>query len=303
MRTSLATPYAAQLRVYEPVATLPAGPRGRWEAYAASPDRPGRAELMARELRQQRAGILLTPPVVVPAMESTDAFVLVVAGVTYVCPVQTRLRSWAALAALRADLPDLLVDAFVPPGVIERAELDQLRWRTDPPEDNDERLHIVTETWTVPLHWFVPFTPAERELVLAGSDVPAPPGDGSPGDSSAGEAAGRSLTYRTPMVRARRRVALALRTLRRTLVDGPVVTGVEDLGRWLEDFHPRSWLELDYAGLVHLQDAEELTQDQSARDVAQALHALEEDRTEEASAAYVRLVERWRKVAALEHAN
>ena len=96
---------------------------------------------------------------------------------------------------------------------------------------------------------------------------------------------------------------LALRTLRRTLVDGPVVTGVEDLGRWLEDFHPRSWLELDYAGLVHLQDAQELTQDHSARDVAQALHALEEDRTDEASAAYVRLVERWRKVAALEHAN
>ena len=287
MKTSLATPYASQLRVYEPVAALPAAARRRWEAYAASPDRPGRAELMARELRQQRAGILFTPPVVVPSRESEDAFVLVVADVTYVCPVQTRLRSWAALAALRADLPDLLVDAFVPPVVIERAEQDQLRWRTEPPEDHDERLHIVTETWTVPLHWFVPFTPAERELVLPGSD-------GEPG---------RSLTYRTPMVRARRRVALALRTLRRTLVEGPVVTGVEELGRWLEDFHPRSWLELDYAGLVHLQGLDELTQDQSARDVAQALRALEEDRTEEASEAYVRLVERWRRVAALEHAN
>ena len=287
MKTSLATPYASQLRVYEPVAALPEAARRRWEAYAASPDRPGRAELMARELRQQRAGILLTPPIVVPSLESEDAFVLVVADVTYVCPVQTRLRSWAALAALRADLPDLLVDAFVPPVVIERAEQDQLRWRTEPPEDNDERLHIVTETWTVPLHWFVPFTPAERELVL-------PRSDGEPG---------RSLTYRTPMVRARRRVALALRTLRRTLVEGAVVTGVEELGRWLEDFHPGSWLELDYAGLVHLQGLDELTQDQSARDVAQALRALDEDRTEEASEAYVRLVERWRRVAALEHAN
>jgi hypothetical protein len=299
VKTSLATPYAAQLRVYEPVATLSPAARRRWETYAASPDRPGRAELMARELRQQRAGILSTPPVVVPAMESLDAFVLVVAGVTYVCPVQTRLRSWAALAALRADLPELLVGAFVPPAVIERAEQDQLRWRLEPPDDKDERLHIVTETWTVPLHWFVPFSPAERDLVLPGADdVTGPVGERSPGDGP-----GRSLTYRTPMARARRRVALALRTLRRTLVDGPVVTGVEDLGRWLEDFHPRSWLELDYAGLVHLQDAEQLMQDQSARDVAQALHALEEDRTEEASAAYVRLVERWRKVAALEHAN
>ena len=87
MRTSLATPYAAQLRVYEPLAALPEARRRRWAAYAASPDRPGRAELMARELRQQRAGILRTPPVVVPAKESTDAFVLVVDGVTHLCPV------------------------------------------------------------------------------------------------------------------------------------------------------------------------------------------------------------------------
>ncbi len=294
VRTSLVSPYAAQLRVYEPLVTLPEPGRRRWEAYAASPERPGRAELMAREMREQRAGILSTPPVVVPALESTDAFVLVLDGTTYVCPMQTRLRSWAALAALRDDLPDLLVDAFVPPAVVERAEQDQLRWRSEPSADVDERLHIVTETWTVPLHWFVPFSAEERELVLPGS----------PGQAVAGEdAPGRSLTYRTAMVRARRRVALALRTLRRTLVDGPVVSGVEDLGRWLEDFHPRSLLELDYAGLVYLQGGEELTADESAQDVATALRALEEDRTEEASAAYVRLVERWRRVAALEHAN
>ena len=182
----------------------------------------------------------------------------------------------------------------MPPAVVERADQDQLRWRAEPPEEIDERLHIVTETWTVPLHWFVPFAPEERELVLPGS----PDEHGA-----AAQVAGRSLTYRTAMVHARRRVALAVRTLRRTLVDGPVVAGVEELGRWLEDFHPRSWLELDYAGLVHLQGAEELAQDQSAQDVAAALRALEEDRAEEASAAYVRLVERWRKVAALEHAN
>jgi len=294
VRTSLASPYAAQLRVYEPLTALSAARRRRWEAYAASPDRPGRAELMARELRQQRAGILLTPPVVVPAKESPDAFVLVVEGVTHICPVQTRLRSWAALAALRVDLPDLLVDAFVPPVVVERVERDQLRWRAESPEEIDERLHIVTETWTVPLHWFVPFAAEERELVLPDvADEHGPP------DADAGP----SLIYRTAMVRARRRVALALRTLRRTLVDGPVVVGVEELGRWLEDFHPRSWLELDYAGLVHLQASDELAQDHSAQDVAAALAALAQDRTEQASAAYVRLVERWRKVAALEHAN
>ena len=301
MRTSLASPYAAQLRVYEPLAALPETRRRHWERYVADAHRPGRAELMARELRAQRAGIVRTPPVVVPERESGDAFVLVVDGIVHVCPVQTRLRSWAALSALRADLPDLLVDAFVPPIVVERAEQDQQRWRSQPDEDIEERLHIVTETWTVPLHWFVPFSPEERELVLpeAGDAHAA----GSPDAAGADEGAGPSLTYRTPMVSARRRVALALRTLRRALVDGPVVAGVEELGRWLEDFHPRSWVELDYAGLVHLQSAESLAGDQSALDVAQALTALAEDRTEDASAAYVRLVERWRKVAALEHAN
>lgn len=299
MKTPLASPYAAQLRVYEPLSALPEAVRERWAAYAASPERPGRAELMARELREQRVAILLTPPVVVPARESPDAFVLVVDGVTHLCPVQTRLRSWAALAALRVDLPDLLVDAFVPPAVLERAEADQLRWRTEAGGQGEERLHIVTETWTVPLHWFVPFTPEERELVL-------PEADGRPAgerESSQPGVGGRSLTYRTAMVGARRRVALALRTLRRALHDGPVVDGVAELGRWLEDFHPRSWVELDYAGLVHLQGADELAADESARDVAQALRALAEDRTQEAGAAYARLVERWRSVAALEHAN
>ena len=46
---------------------------------------------------------------------------------------------------------------------------------------------------------------------------------------------------------------------------------MEDLGRWLEEFHPRSLIELDYGDLVHLLDDAELTQDESARDMAYAL--------------------------------
>ena len=34
--------------------------------------------------------------------------------------------------------------------------------------------------------------------------------------------------------------------------------GVEQVGRWLEEFHPRSLVELDYGGLVHLLGAEAL---------------------------------------------
>ena len=62
----------------------------------------------------------------------------------------------------------------------------------------------------------------------------------------------RSLVYRTAMAQARRRVARALQVLRKALPDGPTVTSVEALGRWLEEFHPRSLVELDYGGLVDL---------------------------------------------------
>src|SRR4029079_8952784 len=55
------------------------------------------------------------------------------------------------------------------------------------------------------------------------------------------------VVHRTRMSAARRRVARALRTLTTHLGDLDVVEEVEELARWLEEFHARSWLELDYA--------------------------------------------------------
>ena len=60
------------------------------------------------------------------------------------------------------------------------------------------------------------------------------------------------------MSRARRRLARALAVLRPSVDDHAVIAGVEDLGRWLEEFHPRSVVELDYGDLVHLLDDAEL---------------------------------------------
>ena len=65
------------------------------------------------------------------------------------------------------------------------------------------------------------------------------------------------LRYRTPMVQARRRLARALRTLREHIGEGPLTEGLVDVGRWLEEFHPRSLVELDYGGLVHAVGAEQ----------------------------------------------
>jgi hypothetical protein len=81
------------------------------------------------------------------------------------------------------------------------------------------------------------------------------------------------------------------------------VEELEGLGQWLEEFHPRSWLELDYGGLVHLLTDDDLRADESARDVAAALSALAAGDEDLASAAYEALVDRWATVRALEHAN
>jgi hypothetical protein len=105
------------------------------------------------------------------------------------------------------------------------------------------------------------------------------------------------------MSRARQRVARALEVLRRTVEDGVVTAGVEDLGRWLEEFHPRSLVELDYGGLVHLLDDEQLEADESARDVTLALAALGEGDADRAAAAYARVTSRMKALQAVESAN
>jgi hypothetical protein len=82
-----------------------------------------------------------------------------------------------------------------------------------------------------------------------------------------------------------------------------VTAGVEEVGRWLEAFHPRSLVELDYGGLAHLLDDAELTQDESARDIAGALRALEDGDPARAAAAYARVTARSKALQAVESAN
>jgi hypothetical protein len=111
------------------------------------------------------------------------------------------------------------------------------------------------------------------------------------------------LRYRTPMVQSRRRVARALRTLKDTVEEGPLIDGLVDVGRWLEEFHPRSLVELDYGGLVHVVAAGELEGDHSAADVADGVEALRRGDGPAAGEAYARLVDRWRAVRELRSAN
>ncbi|MFD7995608.1 hypothetical protein [Streptomyces mexicanus] len=285
--SSVVVPYATYLRVYEPLAAFPEPERSHWARYARRPDRPSYQD----ELRRSLADLVPTPPVAVPVHESRDAFVLDVDGVVCVCPWRTRLRGWQALEDLAEELPAVVLDAVLPPVVRRQAAQDYERWLARNP---DARPWIRTATWQVPLNWFVLVADEEREYVKGTGE---PGGAGGLGDEAP------LLRYRTPMVQARRRVARALRTLRETIDEGPLIDGLVDVGRWLEEFHPRSLVELDYGGLVHALPADDLQDDHSAADVAEGIEALRRGDGAGAGEAYARLVERWRAVRDLRSAN
>lgn len=267
--------YSSHLRVYEPLGAFPPKERRRWEIYLAAGYAPDRS----RGVRDEARAALVSAISGTPAPEVEHAFVHRVDGVTYVCPWRTRLRTWQAMSEFRRSLPEAIADAFFPRDAAEVAERELVRLRSAEP---DLKTHIETATWRVPLHWFLAFEGEERRLVLGPE---------------------RAMTYLTSMSNARRRVARALAVLRRTVEDEGIGDRVEELGRWLEDYHPRSLLELDYGGLVSLFDDVELESDESAADVAHAIASLGQDEADEAADAYARVSVRWGAVRAVEVSN
>lgn len=290
------TAHAAYLRVYEPLAAFTEPERSQWQAYldaatAPLPAAGGELERAAslRALARRSAQVL-------PEL-AEHAYVTDVDGVTLLCPWRTHGRSLEALEEFLADLPEELVEAFLPGGDTDAVTGELQAYRAEHPE---QRRHQLTSTWQVPLRWFLLVEATEREVQLGGR---VGGGAALPGRRTEGPCTDRSLVYRTAMSRARRRTARALALLRRTMQDGAVAAGVEDLGRWLEEFHPRSLVELDYGGLVHLLDDAELSQDESARDIAAAMAALDAGDGARAAAAYARVTARMKALQAVESAN
>ena len=89
----------------------------------------------------------------------------------------------------------------------------------------------------------------------------------------------------------------------RHLAQRLITEAVEEGTRWLEEFHPRSIVELDYGGLVNLLPDDDLTSDDSHGLVAAGLSALSRGDADAASGAYEKLVARWRAVQLLERCN
>ncbi|MFE6783500.1 hypothetical protein ACFVFF_14670 [Streptomyces sp. NPDC057680] len=303
--SSVLIPYASYLRVYEPLAAFPEPERTHWARYARLPRTPGAQE----ELRRSLADLLPMPPVPVPVHESGEAFVARLDGVVVVCPWRTRLRGWLALQELDGQFPEPVLDAMLPPVVRLQVASDYERWLSRNP---DARPWIRTAVWQVPLRWFALFGDEDREYEPgerpSGAGAGGAGGEGAAGEPAAGagaDGAGRApvLRYRTTMAQARRRLARALRALRESIDDGPMTEGLIEVGRWLEEFHPRALVELDFGGLVHALPEEWLAADRSAAQLAEGLAALRAGDGERASEAYGRLAERWRTVRDLRFAN
>jgi hypothetical protein len=286
-------PYAAELRVYEPLAAFDVEERRRWQLYAQSPAVPsGQSGARRERIVGLVAACRPSPAVPRPGDAGEHAAVLRGEAGLMICPLRTELRCWQAAAELRDTLPPEVARAVLPDPELALAAVEHERWLTDHPE---RRSHVQTHRWTVPVRWFALFDREERRLQLG------PAADY--GSSTEGVAVGRSLVYRTAMSQARRRVARAEQVLRKALPDTHTLVQVESLGRWLEEFHPRSTVELDYLGLVDLVPDAELREDDSAGDVAEALSALHLGDTKLATKAYDRVTDRWRVAYAVESSN
>jgi hypothetical protein len=314
-------PYAAYLRVYEPLSAFGEPDRTRWAAYATSAARPRRLNALAEEYTGALRRVVAVPPVLVPERESEHAYVRWLEGVTYVCPWQTRLRSWLALGELRATAAPPLAHAFAPEQA-ERAASAFVGHEADGLDGAAARVYIRTSTWSVPLTWFVPFAPTERWLHVgggpeAGSVSPSGSVDPSGATIPAAPATAvtRALLYATAMAQARQRVARAVAVVRgaiRLLPDarGPLLSEalateaeLTGLGRWLAEFHPYSLIELDYGGLVHLLSENALRADESVAEISAAIEALARSEWEVAVAMHQRALARWRMPRATAGAN
>jgi hypothetical protein len=277
-------PYVAYLRVYEPLSAFAEPDGTRWAAYAASADRPRRAGALAAEHADALRRLTAVTPVAAPEWESGDAYVRWVDGVTYICPWQTRLRSWLGLSRLRVTAPQLRLAAF-PAAAVEAAISG---FASCQGQHGMLRIHIQARTWSVPPAWFTPFAPGERWQL---------PGRAAPS---------RALVYTARMPQARDRVRAALASYRGAAGAAPgpgMPAELAQLSSWLAEFDPESLVELDYGGLVQLLSDEALRADQSVADMASVVSALARGELELAADVYRQMTRRWQQLAALERAS
>jgi hypothetical protein len=263
---------AAELRVYQPLEAFPAEEQARWERYivagAPHPVRPRFVDVATP------AGLGF-----VHARDRDEAHVKMVDGAYYVCPERIRLRVLGGMLAFRDALPFDGADAFLTPGEAKRARRQLARLRR---RDPGHVAAIMQSPWHVPVRWFVLVADDERRLVELGGR--------------------HRLSYLTTTRKAIRRAERAVPILRHTEL-GPIADLVVELHQWLGVFDARSLLELDYGGLCDLMTWDEMDDDHSAREIADALKALSAEEYTRSAELYQAALSRSTELRAHESTN
>jgi hypothetical protein len=267
------TPYVASLRVYEPIDSFDPGDQARWRQIKIT-ETTGYEE----ELRALKRTVRPEPL----ASRSDGAHIIDHDGKRYVAPWSTARRCWAALEDFKSSLPSSVIPFFIPPSTQDAITENSSEFENKVP-------HILTETWIIPPRWFSLFDPEER---LRGTNDD-----------------GVFTIARTELELAKKRCINAHMAVRKAFGPGPVEEEIIQLLNWLNVFHPKSIVELDYGGLAiyldkALRDNNEdgLNADTSIEDVHHSINGLAAGDGLIAGQGYERLVSRWRRVAALEQA-
>ena len=265
------TPYVASLRIYEPLSAFEPADRLRWQDLVADENSTRNEQKLA--LRR----LVFPEP---PAGRPDGAHILDIDGVRYISPWSTATRCWAALDDFKDSLPSSVTPFFLPQSLedVITAGVDLMEDRVP---------HILTENWVIPPRWFSLFMAEDR---IRGEDED-----------------GLFCIMRTNIADAKARTEVAHQTVRSAFGEGSVEAEIEHLLEWLDMFHNKSLVELDYGGLAAYLEAaliekgnDGLDADTSIEDVAHSLSGLEAADGSVAGEGYERLVSRWRMVQAFE---
>lgn len=267
------TPYVASLRIYEPLSAFSPAEALRWDAI------PLTQQTGFEEQRRALTRIITTEP---PALNPDGAHIMEINGKKYVCPWSTAARCWAALENFKSDLPNNIAQFFLPQNAEEALTINL--------ENIEDKVpHIITETWMIPPRWFSLFTAEERIRGKKNEDA---------------------YTFlRATIATAKKRCMFTHQTVVASFGRGPIEGEIADLLEWMDHFHPESIIELDYGGLANylekslIENGEPgLEADTSVEDLHLSLSGLASGDGARAGHGYQRLMNRWRRVAALEQA-
>ncbi|MDH3248001.1 MAG: hypothetical protein OEQ47_03530 [Acidimicrobiia bacterium] len=205
-----------------------------------------------------------------------DAYTTEWRGNVYRCPRTPMVRMLEGLLALRA------ASSQLGPPLFPQSTADEARHRLHALKKDGGVAHILTSAWHVPMRWFVPFAPDQREIV---------------------ETPEKHIRYRQLVEDGLGRLDRAIGILERSDIPRAITAEVRELRAWLGDFPASAMVELDYGSVARFFADGELAFDQSVADLWESLDALSSSNWRTAGERYAALVERWALPMAIAYSN